>query len=120
MVINIFITYRWGITAIILGQIAAVLVACLLGSYYVWRLIGYSVWQQLRDVFPYFAISTAMYFVVVLISKQIFNSSLTLVVMTFTGIVFYFFVAWLFNLEEIKEMKIIYKKWRTNTISNNS
>jgi O-antigen/teichoic acid export membrane protein len=107
MVINIFITYRWGVTAIILGQIAAVLVACLLGSYYVWRLIGYPVWQQLKDVFPYFAISGLMYFLVIFVSHFISDPLISMILMSFTGITFYLLLAWILKLEEMQEVKLI-------------
>lgn len=68
MVINIFITWRWGITAIILGQMVAVIVTHLLDSWYVWKSIGYSLWQQLKDVFAYFVLSVFMYLFAVIIS----------------------------------------------------
>ncbi|TNF43076.1 MAG: lipopolysaccharide biosynthesis protein, partial [Bacteroidetes bacterium] len=46
MIISILITWRWGITAIILGQMFTAFISFLIGSYYVWKLIRYSLLQQ--------------------------------------------------------------------------
>lgn len=108
LVINIFITWQWGIKAIILGQIIVVSIAWFLGSYYVWKLIGYSIWMQLKDIFIYLAISLAMYFFVVFISQLISNSIISLFVMLVTGIIFYISTAWIFKLGEMLEIKIIF------------
>lgn len=107
LVINIFITYRWGITAIIIGQMGSVLVAYLIGSYYVWKLIGYSIWQQLKDIFVYFALSAVMYFIIVMISQLISNPLVSLIVMTLAGGFIYVFGAWILKLEEIQDGKRI-------------
>jgi O-antigen/teichoic acid export membrane protein len=103
MIISIFITWRWGITAIILGQMFTTVISYLIGSHYVSKLIGYSVWQQIKDVSVYFAISIAMYIIVILISGWMANPLLSLIVMTIAGAIFYITVAWVLKLEEIVE-----------------
>jgi O-antigen/teichoic acid export membrane protein len=110
MIISIFITWRWGITAIILGQMFTSLISYLIGSYYVWRIIGYSLWQQLTDVFIYFALAGSMYLLVILISRFIENPLFSLLAMSISGAVFYFAAAWILKLEEIQEMKQIFNK----------
>ena len=110
LVINIFITWRWGITAIIWGQMVTVFVSYVIGSHYVWKLIGYSIWQQLKDISVYFGISAAMYIIVVLISYLIDNSTLALIIMTVTGTIFYILMAYILKLEEIVEAKKIMLK----------
>ncbi len=110
LVINIFITYRWGIAAIIWGQIVVVFVAYYIGSFYVWKLIGYSIWQQLKDIFIYLGISAVMYVIVFIISKFIISSSIALIVMVLTGIVFYLSAAWMLKLKEMLEVKQILTK----------
>jgi O-antigen/teichoic acid export membrane protein len=107
LVINIFITWRWGITAIIWGQIVTVVISYVIGSHYVWKLIGYSIWQQIKDVSVYFAISAAMYIIVTFIPRLIANPTLSLLVMTLTGSIFYFALAWALKLEEIVEARKI-------------
>jgi O-antigen/teichoic acid export membrane protein len=110
LVINIFITWRWGITAIIWGQMVTVIVAWFLGSFYVWKLIEYSIWQQLKDVFVYFALSVVMFCIAFIISKFINNSALALITMTLTGTVFYILAAWILKLDEMLEVKQILNK----------
>jgi teichuronic acid exporter len=110
MVINIFITWRWGITAIIYGQMVTVIVAHLLGSWYVWRLIGYSLWQQIKDVFVYFALSVVMYLIAVVILHFISNPVISLTAASIAGAAFYIIAASTLKLEEILEFKKIVKK----------
>lgn len=112
MVMNIFITWRWGIAAIILGQMVAVLVAYLLGTFYIWKLIGYSIWQQLKDVFVYFALSFFMYLIIILVSQFINNPMISLIITTTTGVTFYFCAAWVLKIEEIGELRKIINNYR--------
>ena len=110
MIISIFITWRWGITAIILGQMFTTLISYLIGSYYVWKIIGYSLWQQLTDVLIYFALAGSMYLLVILISRFIENPLFSLLAMSISGAFFYFAAAWILKLEEIQELKQILNK----------
>jgi O-antigen/teichoic acid export membrane protein len=110
LVINIFITWRWGIIAIIWGQMVVVVAAWLIGSLYVWKLIGYSVLQQLKDIFIYLALSVAMYFILTQISNLIVNTLFALIVMTATGVILYVSAAWILKLDEMLEVKQILNK----------
>ena len=109
MIISVLITWRWGITAIILGQIFTALISYLIGSYYVWKIIGYSLWQQIKDVFVYFALAGFMYLLVISISRFIENPLFSLLAMSISGAVFYFAAAWILKLEEIQEARKILK-----------
>ena len=110
MIINIFVTWRWGITAIILGQMVTVIITHLMDSWYIWKSIGYSLWQQVKDVFVYFAISVLMYFFAVTIAHFISNPVVSLIITCIAGAAFYFFAASVMKLEEIREMKKIFEK----------
>jgi teichuronic acid exporter len=109
MIVSILITWRWGITAIILGQMFTALISVLIGSYYVWKSIGYSLWQQIKDVFVYFALAVIMYLLVIFISRFIENPLFSLLAMSISGAVFYFVAAWILKLEEIQEARKILK-----------
>ena len=119
MVMNIFITWRWGISAIIMGQMVAVAAAYLIGTYYVWKSIGYSLWQQLKDVYVYFAISVLMYLIILLISQFIGNPIFSLIVKSIVGLTFYSLVAWFLKLEEISELMKILKKYTNKYVVRN-
>lgn len=51
--INITVTWRWGIIAMIIGQIIITLVTYSLNAYCNKILLNYSVWEQIKDIFPY-------------------------------------------------------------------
>jgi O-antigen/teichoic acid export membrane protein len=53
----LLLTYRHGVIAILLGQIASSLLAYLPNSYYSSRLVGYSVTEQLQDAMPALALA---------------------------------------------------------------
>jgi O-antigen/teichoic acid export membrane protein len=105
MVINIIITWQWGITAIILGHIIAVFTAYLMSSIYVSKLIGYSIWQQWKDISAYLALAGIMFLLVVFVPKVVPAPLLSLTIMTVVGLFFYIFMATIFKLDEISEIK---------------
>jgi O-antigen/teichoic acid export membrane protein len=59
-VVNILVTWRWGISAMIYGMIVLSVFAYYLNSYYTGVLIGYPIREQVRDLYPYLAISVCM------------------------------------------------------------
>jgi len=54
------ITWRWGIEAILWGQIALSLLCYLVNTHYTALLIKYSVWEQICDLFPYLGVAGIM------------------------------------------------------------
>ncbi len=60
IVINIAVTWRWGISAMIYGMIITSLFSYYLNSYYTGTLIGYPIREQLRDLFPYMTLAALM------------------------------------------------------------
>ena len=58
--ISILLTYRWGVNALIYGQIILSFFGYFLNSYYVSRLIGYTLKEQIADCAPYFAFGGIM------------------------------------------------------------
>jgi len=110
MIINIFITWRWGITAIILGQMVTVVITHLLDSWYIWKSIGYSLLQQVKDVFVYFAISVLMYLFAISIAYFINNPVVSLTVTSIAGAAFYIFAAVIAKVDEMREIKKIFGK----------
>ena len=108
--INIFITWRWGISAIIIGQIGSIFFTCAVGFFYVRQLTGYTLWESFKDIFPYLAISAGMYLILAVISNQINTPLVSLIVMIFSGITFYFTVVCILKPEERKEIQTIIKR----------
>jgi O-antigen/teichoic acid export membrane protein len=52
--VNIAVTWRWGISAMIYGMILTSTIGLYLNSYYNGVLVGYSFMEQLSDMVPYF------------------------------------------------------------------
>lgn len=58
--IAIGLTWRWGITAMIYGQIATSIAAYYMNSYYTEKLLSYSVAEQLKDFLPILGLASLM------------------------------------------------------------
>lgn len=109
LIVNIIITYRWGITAIIYGQIVTAIFTYGIGSTYVSNLINYSVWKQLKDIGIYLVLSAAMLLMVLAIQGFFSNRVLALISMISTGMILYLSLSWFLKLEEIKELKKLFR-----------
>jgi teichuronic acid exporter len=104
LVVNIAITWQWGISAMICGLIVLSIISCFLTSYYSGGLIGYPIWEQLRDLLPYL-------FMAVLMGVPVFAAGLVqfsnywvmLLVQIAIGIVTYFCLCRLFRLQAFME-----------------
>jgi teichuronic acid exporter len=60
IILNIVITWRWGILALIYGMIITSIISYYLNSYYTRILIGYSIWDQVRDLLSYLIMAVLM------------------------------------------------------------
>jgi len=56
----IFITWRWGIRAMIYGQIVTSIVAYYMNSYYTGRLLSYPAGEQIKDFLPVLGLASLM------------------------------------------------------------
>lgn len=56
----IFITYRWGIVAMIYGQIATSIIAYYINSYYTGKLLSYPITAQIREFAPVLGLASIM------------------------------------------------------------
>jgi len=60
VIINVSLTWRWGISAMICGMIVSTIVSLYLNSYYTGRLIDYPLWEQLGDLLSYLIMAILM------------------------------------------------------------
>jgi O-antigen/teichoic acid export membrane protein len=104
IVINFVITYRWGISAIIIGQIVSVFITFSINAWITGRLITYSQLQQLRDTFPYLLISLIMGILISFIPGLIPDKILALSLMVFSGIALYCILAYVSKMAELREI----------------
>jgi len=61
VLINIAITYRYGLLPMIYGMVCVAVLSFILNTYYTNKFVGYSFTQQLRDVFPTGVLSLIMF-----------------------------------------------------------
>jgi len=110
IVITIVITYRWGILAMIYGQIATSFFAYYLNSYYSGKLINYPITEQLRDILPSLILTTAMGFGVYMLHYTSFVSQAVLLFLqVISGIVVYTLLCYIFKLSSFMEIVAIIK-----------
>jgi len=113
-IVAIAITCRWGIEAMILGQIVQSFFAYIINAYYTDRFFGYSYWAQIRDVLPYLLTSVLMGICVYSIRMLHFDS---LVFMLFSqilvGIIVYLITSYILRLEAFEEVIEIIRSFLT-------
>jgi len=104
----LIVTYRWGIMAMLYGQIVTTIIAYYLNSYYSGRLIGYSQWDQIKDLLPSFVTSFVMgavMYMVGLISTD--SHFLKILLQVITGIIVYYLISLRVSSPELREIRLI-------------
>lgn len=99
VVVNIAITWRFGIGVMIIGQVVLTIVAYFINSYYTAKLVSYFLAEQLKDLAPIVLLSAVMGTSVGLISYYVSISSnyFMLFIQVSTGFIFYILLSWLFK-----------------------
>ena len=104
VVIAIAVTYRWGITAMIYGQIATSCLAYFLNAYYTGKMLDYPITEQIQDLMPSLALAGIMGLgVYALKYTPIVNQSVLLLVQIMTGIVLYAGLCYIFRIPSFME-----------------
>jgi O-antigen/teichoic acid export membrane protein len=103
--IAILITYRWGVLALVIGQVCTGIIAFFINIYYSGKLINYSIKEQLLDIFPYFSLAALMSIFMYLVGLFFLEKSLIkTVVQIFSGAGIYLGMASALRLDANKEM----------------
>ena len=104
VVLILLVTWRWGIQAIIIGQIVSVIIAYILNGHYNSILVGYPFTSQLLDLSPYLLISAAMGGIVFLFNWLPISSQLLLLILQVTaGAIIYVALCRVFRLPVFME-----------------
>jgi teichuronic acid exporter len=111
IVVSIAITWRWGIEAMIGGQVVVSVIAYGINSYYNGTLIGYPLGEQIRDLLPYAVAPALMGVGVGLIGLVPWSGNWSLLLaQVFTGFVLYLCFSRLLRLPEF--LKLWEVGWR--------
>lgn len=114
IVINIAVTVRWGISAMIYGMIGTSIISYYLNSYYTGVLIGYPIREQLRDLFPYLILAVVMGIAVYAAGLLPFPNHWSILLLQMPlGIVIYVCLCQLFRLPAFVE---IWQTWWRKTV----
>ncbi len=108
LILNVAVTWRWGIMALILGQVAVSILTYTLTALSNRHTAGYSLTEQLADVFPYFVSALAMGGVGLLIGLLPIGVPFVMVTVQVTvSIAVYLELCILFRLPAYSELKSI-------------
>jgi len=103
--VNIAVTWRWGIVAMIYGMLFISIISYYLNSRYTGRLVGYSVGEQVADLSPYLAIACVMGLVVYAVGLLHFTGSPSMLLAQIaTGIIVYTGLCRAFRLKTFMAM----------------
>jgi O-antigen/teichoic acid export membrane protein len=105
VVVNIAVTWRWGLLAMIYGMIVTSVISYFLNSYYTGVLIKYPIREQLRDLLPYLMVAVLMGVAVYAVGLLPFPGHYSVLLGQITvGIVIYVWLCWLFRLTAFMEI----------------
>jgi O-antigen/teichoic acid export membrane protein len=122
-ILNIAIAYRWGIIALIWGQVIVSFLSYYINSYFTGKLLDYGILKQLKDIIPYILQTFLMAVIVYAINFIGFSSDFVLLITQIsTGLIVYFVFSILFKLpvlfdildllfEHVHFLKVFRKKY---------
>ena len=104
VLIAIAVTYRWGIPAMIYGQIVISCLGYFLNAYYTGKMLDYPITEQIQDLMPSLMVASIMGGgVYALKYASIDNQSALLLVQTMTGIVIYTGTCYIFRISSFMD-----------------
>lgn len=118
VVLAIIITYRWGVAAMIHGQIFVSVFAYYLNTYYSGKLLDYPMTEQVRDFLPYLAATSIMGVGVYMIRYvAIFSNQLMLLVaQVVAGFVCYAGICYCFRVSAFMEVVAMIKSRKLGVV----
>jgi O-antigen/teichoic acid export membrane protein len=105
IVIAISVTYRWGIIAMIYGQIVTSCLGYFLNTYYTGKMLDYPITEQIQDLIPSLALAGIMGLgVYALKYAHIANQLALLSAQIMTGIVLYAVLCYIFRISSFMDV----------------
>jgi teichuronic acid exporter len=113
IIISILVTYRYGIMAMIYGHMAATVLAYLIESFYLKKVIDISLAYQLKHLFPFIFASSVMLLSSIPVAMTIENDLLYLAVSIIVSVSVYLLMLWLLKIKELSEGFTLIKTFMT-------
>lgn len=108
-ILTIILTVRYGVMALLYGQLVDAAISFFINGYYTKELISYSTLDQLREVFPSLLLSVAMGLGMTFVRYIPIDSLLlTLLLQIFIGIGFYLALSLVFNASLVREVRNLF------------
>ncbi|MEI6854340.1 MAG: oligosaccharide flippase family protein, partial [Bacteroidota bacterium] len=104
IVLSIFVGYFWGIIGILIGQVFTAVISYAMSAYLADRFIKYSVFQQAKDIAPYFLLSTGMCIIGYLSGHYIDNLVVKMLLQIAVCMGFYYAMARVLKLTALDEL----------------
>lgn len=97
----------FGIDIFCYCQILQTALSIFINTYYTKELIDFGFWKQIRDVCPMFILSLFIFLLLVFVLSFISNMLLQIVIGGIVGVGVYIFLAYIFKLKELSDVKYI-------------
>jgi len=108
--VAIIIGIKWGVVGLVIGKVVVSYISYSLGAYYTYKLINYSILEQISDILPYLFISSVMALLIYMAGVYIHEQPLLkLIIQGFSGIFVYLLLAKIFKLVALQETVTIFK-----------
>lgn len=104
----------FGVMGIALSSTVYTFVSIFINTFPNKKLLDYSLWEMIKDVFPSFIISFIMFIIVFFMNYLPINSIILLVLQILVGAVFYISLAYFFKMEAFNYSITIIKNFRKN------
>lgn len=108
--LGIFVSIYW----MLIGSIVAGIISFFLNSYYSGKRLGYTSWEQLKDIMPSYSIAFATAFSVYFFKYLPISNYLILPIQICVGAIVCFVICKITRLEEYQEVESIVKSYVTN------
>ena len=106
-VVMIIVCCRWGVIGLVWGEVVVNVISYYINTFFSKRFLGYSLGDQLRDLYSIVAISFLTLAFVVAVNYFIKSQYLQLFVSPVLGVAFYVFLAYFFRIKELFSIKSI-------------
>ena len=119
ILIVVFITYRFGITAMIIGQIVNSLFSYYLYTYYTGKFLNLPLISQIRLMLPSFLISIVMGVLIYCVNYALIDNQLYLLMIQITvGVFAYAFLCIIFKISAFMELISLIKDYKISRLIN--
>jgi len=109
-IIILLITVPLGIKAMVIGYVINSWISYIINSYMPGRLFNYGLYKQLKDIYTFVLITAIMAIAVYFVKGFFDNLFLKLIIGGITGVISYLFLAYLFKINELKEITSLFSR----------